>query len=1071
MSIIIYFIYLFKFVYDYLDIDSLDLHENLDDLRSQTVIDNKNNTNTSCINIRTSTQIGILSLNTHSLSKNNYYVNYMTALYSIIFLSETMILSKEKANELIASTGKDIFIKEAIETSGRPSGGLMFIVDDNLSGRCIWANNRVGMLIIHKINTAVIGVYMTSYDGAESDIEYVTELAAIESCIREAKKDSINNIILLGDFNCELSKYRPSSTVHTYRKKKLNGMLKKMNLTRLDKLYMQFIQYTYYESTLRKNRHKKVKTWIDMIFFIGDLKIVNQCNIINKEHNNSDHLALDITINVEQILVPPKENKSYKICEYDWLDLDFRLLYNTKIDKLMQNINLDKVLNGQSNRTMLVTVLLNMINTASINAFNSCVNTFTVTRRYKKFNPWWDSDVIQKYKLYWNSYQKYLRVDTIENKLEKNRLFKEYKKQQSDNIKFIKEKTMHKIRIIFMTDRINGWRLIKKMGRNKNKIDVPIDAIKNQFDRQFSEKIMPESSLVESSRQKVEKFIDNYDYMNDFDLDTYEVKEIVNKLSNGKKAGFSGTTYEMFKYSENEKHISMLTLLLKIMIKEGVIPHLFNIAIVNPLIKDQDKGGRILTNLRPISISDAIPNIYESILLSRINRSVLESNQQFGFKSNSSCAHAIFCLNEVMSYCFRHNLKLYIVFIDASKAFDKVNRYILWSILIDVLPAYIVFSLIKYYEKSICILELYGTLSAIFMSILGVKQGGVLSPRLFSFYITPIIERLKRLGLGVKIGNMILESLLYADDLALLSLLKMELQMMLDVVGEYGIDYEIKYNPDKSQLMICNKNVKRQNSEQHENDIYIEYDLKLLGEVIPEVSEVTYLGVKITSQNLTSNHLGERIESAARAMQSLRHIGMYNRILNPITKATIYKCMVRPILLHGSEVVLYNKGHINKIQKAEATMLKKANGFSKYCKNSDLLNSMGIECSGTTIMIYKCKFFVRLTKNCYTRELIEQLLQDIGKAPSYYTSRSSLLHCIAKILHLEYDEVNKKYKESIHEIIVKCKKFVSMVKREFKQYVEEDEYMIELKRIMLINSTDMGFIINNKLQPFNLNAN
>jgi len=235
------------------------------------------------------------------------------------------------------------------------------------------------------------------------------------------------------------------------------------------------------------------------------------------------------------------------------------------------------------------------------------------------------------------------------------------------------------------------------------------------------------------------------------------------------------------------------------------------------------------------------------------------------------------------------------------------------------------------------------TLSAVFRSLLGVKQGGVLSPRLFSFYITPIIERLKKLGLGVKIGNMLLDSLLYADDLTLLALIKMEMQSMLDVVGEFGLDHEIKYNPDKSMLLICNENVKNQNVRQFENDIYIEEDLKLIGEKIPQVYDLKYLGVRITAQNSPTKHMDERIEASARAMQSLRHIGMYSKVLNPITKALIYKCMVRPILLHGCEVLLYNKCYINKINKAEATLHKKANGLSKYCLNSELLNSIGIE--------------------------------------------------------------------------------------------------------------------------------
>jgi hypothetical protein len=46
---------------------------------------------------------------------------------------------------------------------------------------------------------------------------------------------------------------------------------------------------------------------------------------------------------------------------------------------------------------------------------------------------------------------------------------------------------------------------------------------------------------------------------------------------------------------------------------------------------------------------------------------------QFGFKSKSSCAHAIWCINEAIRITKKRDLKLFIISIDASKAFDKVN--------------------------------------------------------------------------------------------------------------------------------------------------------------------------------------------------------------------------------------------------------------------------------------------------------------------------------------------------------------------------------------------------------------
>ncbi len=50
----------------------------------------------------------------------------------------------------------------------------------------------------------------------------------------------------------------------------------------------------------------------------------------------------------------------------------------------------------------------------------------------------------------------------------------------------------------------------------------------------------------------------------------------------------------------------------------------------------------------------------------------------------------------------------------------------------------------------------------------GVKQGGVLSPILFSVYMYDRFERLRKRGVGRNMGNYFVGCLSYADDLTLL---------------------------------------------------------------------------------------------------------------------------------------------------------------------------------------------------------------------------------------------------------------------------------------------------------------
>ena len=51
----------------------------------------------------------------------------------------------------------------------------------------------------------------------------------------------------------------------------------------------------------------------------------------------------------------------------------------------------------------------------------------------------------------------------------------------------------------------------------------------------------------------------------------------------------------------------------------------------------------------------------------------------------------------------------------------------------------------------------------------GVKQGDVISPRMFTIYIDQLLLRLKKSGIGCHLHGKYMESLGYVDDVILLS--------------------------------------------------------------------------------------------------------------------------------------------------------------------------------------------------------------------------------------------------------------------------------------------------------------
>ena len=65
---------------------------------------------------------------------------------------------------------------------------------------------------------------------------------------------------------------------------------------------------------------------------------------------------------------------------------------------------------------------------------------------------------------------------------------------------------------------------------------------------------------------------------------------------------------------------------------------------------------------------------------------------------------------------------------------------------------------------------------------LGVKQGDTISPTLFSIFINDLAKELVNSNLGVSLnGNLVVSTLLYADDIVLLADSEENLQLMLNI--------------------------------------------------------------------------------------------------------------------------------------------------------------------------------------------------------------------------------------------------------------------------------------------------
>ena len=84
----------------------------------------------------------------------------------------------------------------------------------------------------------------------------------------------------------------------------------------------------------------------------------------------------------------------------------------------------------------------------------------------------------------------------------------------------------------------------------------------------------------------------------------------------------------------------------------------------------------------------------------------------------------------------------------------------------------------------------------------GVRQGGILSPRLFAVYVDDLSKHLHDARSGCFIGHQCINHVMYADDICLLAPSALGLQKLLEMCYGFSQDNDIIFNSLKSVYVV-----------------------------------------------------------------------------------------------------------------------------------------------------------------------------------------------------------------------------------------------------------------------------
>ena len=199
--------------------------------------------------------------------------------------------------------------------------------------------------------------------------------------------------------------------------------------------------------------------------------------------------------------------------------------------------------------------------------------------------------------------------------------------------------------------------------------------------------------------------------------------------------------------------------------------------------------------------------------------------------------HCVSSIFETANYYVSSAGAAHVCMLDTSKAFDRVILLTLFRKLHNgsMCPLFLRFLIHSYCNQKMRLnrTDLYLELSA---PAIRVKQGGVLSPLLFTVYLDQLILAIKESGIGCHLNGMFVGAFIYADDVTLLALTSMALKAMLSTCTDLAASHNLLFNASKSKCMYF-------------NDVgsQLQNTVKFMGRQIEYVDYTDLLGVSVTS--------------------------------------------------------------------------------------------------------------------------------------------------------------------------------------------------------------------------------
>ena len=433
-----------------------------------------------------------------------------------------------------------------------------------------------------------------------------------------------------------------------------------------------------------------------------------------------------------------------------------------------------------------------------------------------------------------------------------------------------------------------------------------------------------------------------------------ETKKALRSMSNGKAMGPDELPAELLKLAlSDSSHEILLTFhgIIVTVWMTGEVPQEWKDATIKVLHKKKDRTE--CSNYRGISLVAHAGKVLLKIVANRLGDFCEEAGilpeEQCGFRPQRSTTDMMFVVRRLQELGRTSNTPLEICFIDLAKAYDSVDRVLLWEVLARFgVPPRMIRVIRMFHDGMRARVQLDDRdFSAWFNVCQGLRQGCVLSPLLFNiFFAAVIIVVLQRFAEDPLIVSDLVYlddapmgedgrpreertlervrravwGMLYADDAGVVSTSPRGLARMMDVIVVACQEFGLTVSEKKTEAMHLWS---------HPNIASNALQIEAAGQRYRQTTEFVYLGGAISESADLDTEIKRRIGAAWAGVRKYSSQLYDRRNAQLSLKIRLFKAEVMEAMLYGCATWTMRSQDFSSLRTAHHKLLLRIIGFRR----------------------------------------------------------------------------------------------------------------------------------------------